>query len=81
MVMNVGKMYDSVFRHEKNELGGTTFKEKLRRKMQIKNILDNLELDYFLSTLMIWMRGRNVFIDEDCTIFNYGLVAVKPCLN
>ena len=58
----------------KEEQGGSSVKEKLIRKMQIKNILDNLELDYFLSTIMMWMRGKNVFIEEDCMILNFGLV-------
>ena len=63
-----------MFRHKREEQGGSSVLEKLRRKMQMRNILDNLELDYFLSTIMIWMRGKNVFIEEDCMILNFGSV-------
>ena len=61
-----------IFRQEREVQGGSSLLEKLTRKMQMKNILDNLELDYFLSTIMIWMRGKNVFIEEDCMILNFG---------
>ena len=61
-----------LFRLERDDQGGRSVLEKLRRKIQMRNILENLELDYFLSTIMIWMRGKNVFIEEDCMILNFG---------
>ena len=38
------------------------------------NIVDNLKLEHLLSDIMVWMRGKNVFIEEDCMIVNFGFV-------
>ena len=45
-------------------------KEELKRK----KIVVQLELEFFLTDLMLWMQGKNVFIKEDCMILNFGLV-------
>ena len=42
--------------------------------MKIREILNNLEPEYFLTELMMWMKGKNVFIEEGCMILNFGLV-------
>ena len=38
------------------------------------NILEHLELETFLGDIMKWSQGKNVFLEEDCMILNYGLV-------
>ena len=63
-----------MFRYEREDQGGVSVKEKLERKMKIKYILDNLEPEVFLEKIMIWTQGKNVLIEEDCMILNYGLV-------
>ena len=44
--------------------------------MVLQNILDNLELKEFLENIMKWLQGKNVFIEEDCMILNFGLVVI-----
>ena len=67
-------IYQPLFRQEREDQGGVSVKEKLERKMKIKYILDNLEPEVFLEKIMIWTQGKNVLIEEDCMILNYGLV-------
>ena len=63
-----------MFRLERDGQGKGSVKEKLRRKMAIFNILEHLELETFLGDIMKWSQGKNVFLEEDCMILNYGLV-------
>ena len=63
-----------MFRLEREEQWGETTKQGLSRKMKIREILNNLEPEYFLTELMMWMKGKNVFIEEGCMILNFGLV-------
>ena len=44
--------------------------------MKIKHILKNLKPEAFLEKIVMWTQGKNVFIEEDCIILNYGLVIV-----
>ena len=60
----------------KEDQGKISFKEKLGRKMVLQNILDNLELKEFLENIMKWLQGKNMFIEEDCMILNFGLVVI-----
>jgi len=59
-------------RLEREEQWGETTKQGLSRKMKIREILNNLEPEYFLTELMMWMKGKNVFIEEGCMILNFG---------
>ena len=61
-----------MFRLESVQQGQESFKEELKRK----TIVVQFELEYFLTHLMLWMQGKNVFIEEDCMILNFGLVFV-----
>ena len=69
-----------MFRLEREGQGGVSVKEKLTRKMEVKNILENLKLETFLRNITKWTQGKNVLLEEDCMVLNYGLVAVcsKP---
>ena len=37
------------------------------------------DASYFLEDILQWIRGKNVFIEEDCMIVNFGFVYKKYC--
>ena len=63
-------MSQFVCRLERENQDQGSVKEELKRK----KIVVQLELEFFLTDLMLWMQGKNVFIKEDCMILNFGLV-------
>ena len=59
-----------MFRLGSKKQGQGSVKEELKR-----NEIDvQLELEYFLTDLMLWKQGKNVFKEEDCIILNFWLV-------
>ena len=67
------------FRLEWEDEGGSSVKEKLSRKIEMKKVLEDLNPTNFLETVMTWKQGKNVFIEEDCIVLNFGFV-VNICV-